>query len=215
MLLCPQCGSELSGRAAASRGGCGRERQRISSRGAQRRRVLAPRALGGRGASRRPSSRAGRRQLRRRRLAGLLRFVVVPAARLHRRVGRRARRARRQRRRVYRASSTSCAAATRSGISPRAITATMSICGARCTRSREANGLGGRCGTAARRRAWSCLYGGRVAPPRPPTAVVRYTCRAPGRGAAWQRTCFGSRGSAVRIRPSRPAFLSSGSSSVG
>ena len=35
----------------------------------------APRALGGRGASRRPSSRAGRRELRRRRLAGLARLV--------------------------------------------------------------------------------------------------------------------------------------------
>ena len=34
------------------------------------------RAVASRGAGRRPSSRAGRRQLRRRRLAGLLRFVV-------------------------------------------------------------------------------------------------------------------------------------------
>ena len=34
------------------------------------------RAIASRGAGRRPSSRAGRRQLRRRRLAGLLRFVV-------------------------------------------------------------------------------------------------------------------------------------------
>ena len=34
------------------------------------------RALASRGAGRRPSSRAGRRRLRRRRLAGLLRFVV-------------------------------------------------------------------------------------------------------------------------------------------
>ncbi len=55
----------------------------------------------------RPSSRAGRRQLRRRRLAGLLRLVVLPAAHLHRRVGRRARRPRRHRRqRLHRASST-------------------------------------------------------------------------------------------------------------
>ena len=38
---------------------------------------LAPHsAVASRGAGRRPSSRAGRRQLRRRRLAGLLRFVV-------------------------------------------------------------------------------------------------------------------------------------------
>lgn len=46
-----------------------------SRRLAQATQSPAARALGGRGASRRPSSRAGRRQLRRRRLAGLGRFV--------------------------------------------------------------------------------------------------------------------------------------------
>jgi nucleoid-associated protein YgaU len=46
-----------------------------SRRVAQATQSPAARALGGRGASRRPSSRAGRRQLRRRRLAGLGRLV--------------------------------------------------------------------------------------------------------------------------------------------
>src|SRR5438105_4235972 len=41
----------------------------------------------------------------------------------------------------------------------------------------------------------------------PPGIARLYPCtiRGAGRGAAWQRACFGSRRSAVRIRPPRPA----------
>jgi nucleoid-associated protein YgaU len=49
----------------------GRVQSRASSAGS-----AGFRAVASRGAGRRPSSRTGRRQLRRRRLAGLLRFVV-------------------------------------------------------------------------------------------------------------------------------------------
>ena len=59
------------------------------------------------------------------------------------------------------------------------------------------------CGNRGSRTAGASSCSDNPTSPRWPTTSTRTLAADPGCGAAWQRTCFGSRGSAVQIRPSR------------